>query len=533
MSTKNKESLVETSKKSNFPEKATGCYLYAILCLLPLVFVNFYADIAYVKYYFYIGCSLTLLIVLLGYGMLLVYKNKNTIFSGKNWDFIKPLQNGWKHMTVPEKLMLGYLLIAAISTFQSDYFYESFWGNEGRLTGLFLTLIYGSCFLIIGRFGSLKTRLMDAFLFVGNLVCLFGITDYFQMDILGFKENMWQEQLLMFTSTIGNINIYTVVVAMFAAIAMILFIAEQKTGKKIYYYITLIIALSALITGQSDNAYVSLLALFGLSPLYLFKYRWGIKGYGVSVATLLSVIVCVDFCSKTIPSAINLAGMGGIMGIVASLKILPVITVTFWVVLAAIIWIDRKNKTEEASVWWRRGWIGLIVLVCVAVVYVLYDCNIAGNAEKYGPIQSYVLLNDRWGTNRGYIWRVALECYGDYPWYRKLVGFGPDTFGIITYHKYRPEMQRLFGEIFDSTHNEYIQYLVTVGAAGLLLYLSMIAVSVKRIWQKQKDNPLAMAVMFALICYWMQAFVNINIPISAALMWTLWGLSMAACRKAP
>ena len=528
MSTKNKERSIETKKRNSFPEKAASCYLYAVLCLLPLVFVNYYADIAYVKYYFYVGCSLVFLTALLGYGVVIVHKNKNTILKENDGNFIKLLQNVWKDMTVPEKLMLGYLLVAVISTFQSDYFYESFWGNEGRLTGLFLTLIYGSCFLIIGRFGSLKTRLMDAFLFVGNLVCLFGITDYFQMDILGFKENMWQEQLLMFTSTIGNVNIYTVVAAIFAAIAMILFIAEKKLGKRIYYYVTLIIALSALIMGQSDNAYVSLLALFGLSPLYLFRYRWGVKGYGISVATLLSVILCVDFCSKNIPNAIVL---GGIMGVIGSLKFFPLIVAAAWVIAAVIIWMDRNHKEAEVSVWWRRGWIGLIVLVCVAVVYVLYDCNIAGNAEKYGPIQSYVLLNDRWGTNRGYIWRVALECYRDYPWYRKLVGFGPDTFGIITYHKYRPEMQRLFGEIYDSTHNEYIQYLVTVGAAGLLLYLSMIAASVKRIWQKQKDNPLAMAVMFVLICYWMQAFVNINIPISAALMWTLWGLSMAACRK--
>ena len=524
----NKSDIAQTNRIRSLPKKATNCYLYAVLCLLPLVFVNYYADIAYVKYYFYIGCSIIFFAVLLSYGIVFFYKNREDFLKHKEWNAAKIVRNFWKHMTITEKLMLGYLLIAAISTFQSDYFYESFWGNEGRLTGLFLTLIYGISFLLIGRFGSLKTRLMDAFLFAGNLVCLFGITDYFQMDLLGFKENMWQEQLLMFTSTIGNINIYTVVVAMFAAVAMILFIAERKTGKKVYYYITLIIVLFALITGQSDNAYVSLLALFGLSPLYLFRYRWGIKGYSISVATLLSVILCVDFCSKNIPNAIVL---GGIMGIIGSLEFFPLIVAAAWVIAAVIIWMDRNHKEAEASVWWRRGWIGLIVLVCIAVVYVLYDCNVAGNAEKYGPIQSYVLLNDRWGTNRGYIWRVALECYGDYPWYRKLVGFGPDTFGIITYHKYRPEMQQLFGEIYDSTHNEYIQYLVTVGAAGLLLYLSMIAASVKRIWKKQKDNPLAMAVMFALICYWMQAVVNINIPISAALMWTLWGLSMAACRK--
>ena len=58
----------------------------------------------------------------------------------------------------------------------------------------------------------------------------------------------------------------------------------------------------------------------------------------------------------------------------------------------------------------------------------------------------------------------------------------------------------------------------------------MIVLSIKRIWMKQKENPLTMAVLFALICYWAQAAVNINIPITAAIMWTLWGVSMAACR---
>ncbi|MFR8226529.1 MAG: O-antigen ligase family protein [Lachnospirales bacterium] len=507
-------SEITNNKKGTMLERATTCFLYAILCIFPLVFVHYYADILYVKYYFYIGCTALLIASAVIYGILYFRRNGKEKYKVRT--------------TAAEKLMLAFLLAATISTFQSDYFYESFWGNEGRLTGLFLILLYVACFFIIARFGSLKRRLLDAFLFVGNLVCLFGITDYFQMDILGFKENMVPEQLLMFTSTIGNINIYTVVVAMFTAIAMILFISEKKKCKKAYYYITLVICLAALITGQSDNAYVSLLALFGFSPLYLFQYRWGIKGYGICVATLLSLIFGIHAISEAIPSAI---GLGGIIKPIASVKVLPIVVAAVWLCLAAALWFDRNNEKEEVSVWWRRGWIGLIIAVIAAVLYVLYDCNVAGNAEKYAPIQSYVLFNERWGTNRGYIWGASLECYQNFPWYRKLVGFGPDTFGILTYNKYRPEAFRLFGEIYDSPHNEYLQYLVTMGAAGLISYVAAVFATIKQVWQKQKENPMAIAVLFALICYWAQAVVNINIPISAALMWTLWGIAMASCRE--
>ena len=45
---------------------------------------------------------------------------------------------------------------------------------------------------------------LDAFLAVGIFVCVFGITDYFQMDILGFKVNMMDEQKAIYTSTLAT-----------------------------------------------------------------------------------------------------------------------------------------------------------------------------------------------------------------------------------------------------------------------------------------------------------------------------------------
>ena len=89
-------------------------------------------------------------------------------------------------------------------------------------------------------------------------------------------------------------------------------------------------------------------------------------------------------------------------------------------------------------------------------------------------------------------------------------------------------MVEFSGEIYDSAHNEYIQYLVTLGAAGLISYLMLIFSSVRRMWKNQA-NPYIMAILFALLCYWFQATVNINQPITGPIVWILWGLGLSAC----
>ena len=91
-------------------------------------------------------------------------------------------------------------------------------------------------------------------------------------------------------------------------------------------------------------------------------------------------------------------------------------------------------------------------------------------------------------------------------------------------------MLEFSGEIYDSAHNEYIQYLVTLGAAGLLSYLALMFSSIRRMW-KNRTNPYVMAILFALLCYWFQATVNINQPITGPIVWTLWGLGLSACAR--
>lgn len=528
----------KTSNKDFFEAKnrimsaITGFFVLLVLVVLPLIVDDFYFNILETKYkFYYVSMLVMFAFLLVTAGIFLLFdisdfgmENTKTYFRdlfSKNWR---------KYFSVPDLAMIVFWVCAVISTLISDYKYESFWGNEGRYNGLFLITIYFVAYFCITRYLKFKDWYVETFLFAGMLVCLFGITDYFRMDLLHFKVRLKIEQHEMFTSTLGNVNTYTAYVAIVVGVSAALFAKAKDIKKSIYYYICVVISFFAIITGQSDNAYLTLAALFGLLPLYLFSSRSGAKRYLILIATFFTTLQGVIWISRAFSSKV--IGFGGLFYIIARTHFLIYVVLFLWVLVAVIYFADKENGgKEEAPGWLKKAWFGVIAAVCLGVGFVLYDCNFAGNSERYLMFDQYLKFDDTWGTNRGYIWRIAMEMYNGFSMPKKLFGHGLDTFGIMTIMNYYKEMTSIYKETFDSVHNEYLQYLVTMGAVGLGSYLILLFGTFWRTIKMCLKNPAVIAVIFGVICYCAQAFVNINIPIAAPVMWTLMMVANAACRK--
>ena len=114
----------------------------------------------------------------------------------------------------------------------------------------------------------------------------------------------------------------------------------------------------------------------------------------------------------------------------------------------------------------------------------------------------------------------------------KLFGYGPDTFGILTTGNFFSDMlQSAQGQLFDNAHNEYLQYLVTIGALGLLTYVAFLAAAGRRMIAGKNENGYIVGCLFAVLCYVVQALVNLSLPIATPVMWLLLSVGMAACRN--
>ena len=507
-------------------------FLIAVLFVFPLYYKEFYFDILPAKYQFYYLGVLALALGVLAMGIALMIFDLSRfggIYTKEFFSCFK-LSRLKETLTLPEKCLIVFLIVALISTVASDYVYESFWGNEGRFTGLFLLLIYGISFWLVFRLSSLKEAVLEFFLVSSLFVCIFGITDYFDLNLLHFKDYIAKEQYTIFTSTFGNINTYTAFVSLSLGLSSLLFALEKPGVKCLWHYVCMFVSMAALVTGQSDNAYLALAAMFGLLPLYLFKEWKGVKRYGVIVATFFTVVQIVDWLSLNMQDQV--LELDGIFRVLVQFPGLTYIVIAFWL-LTVVLYVGERfvrNSALEQKGKLQKAWGIFLLVLILAVVFILLDANVFGNGERYGALKNYVIFSDDWGTHRGYIWRVGLKNYLSQSPLHILFGFGPDTFGILT----KPdviESTRRYGEIFDSAHNEYLQYLVTIGPVGLAAYLGFLGTSVRTMLRKGRKNPYAAGCAFAALCYGAQAFVNINLPIATPVMWTLVMAGLAVCRK--
>ena len=513
------ETLLEPWKKVN--QIIASVFTLIIIAVFPLFFRNYYFDILTVKYIFYYGTIISMAVVTLVVSIIFLFLDK----SRYDWATIKSLKRQFsiKSFRKSDWAMIAFLIAVAISTFQSDYFYESFWGNEGRFMGMFLILLYGVSFFIIGHCLKFKQWFLDVFLFAGMIACIIGIMQFFKYDPIGFKKGLTASDFPSFTSTIGNINTYTSYVALISGMGTVLFAIEKNRFRRAWYLFTVIISIFALITGISDNAYLTLLALFGLLPLYLFKNLKGLKRYMVLVAILFTEFQFIDLISQKYPE--HVLKINGLFNVIVGYDKLAHFVVVLWGICIVLYVLDacvsKDSIMKKDNNLGRWIWLGLLIIIVMAGCYILYDANIAGNADKYGSLKKYLVINDDWGTHRWYIWRIGMESYARFPLIHKIFGYGPDTFGIITVNNFYEEMISRYNEKFDSAHNEYLQYLITIGIVGLAAYLTLLFTSIGEMIRASKKRPVMMALTFALVCYGAQAAVNISVPIVAPIMMTL------------
>lgn len=508
-------------------------FLLILVTVFPLIYDNSYINILPTKYKCYYISVIGMLVLLLVLSLIMLIIDFME-FKGEHTRalFAKLAPRNWKTtFRVADAAVLVFWLMAAISTLQSEYLFEAFWGNEGRFSGLFLLTLYVCAYFIVSRFWHVKGWLLEAFLVSGMIMCVIGITDYFQMDVLNFRGYIKPEQSTLFTSTVGNINTYTAYVALVMGMAAAMFATSKSLVKTIWYYSCMVITFFAIIMGCSDNAYLALGALFGFLPFVLFRSRMGIRRYLVMVASFFTVIQCIDIMNQRYAEVV--VGLDSLFKVLVNLKGLLAVVVLLWGLAAGLIYYDRRSRLKDD----RLGslpvliWTAVVVVVVLAVCFALYDANVGGNAERYGAVGSYLVFNDQWGTNRGYIWRKSLELYQEFPVMHKIFGFGPDTFGILTSKTIHIEMMNATGQVFDNAHNAYLQYLITIGPIGLVAYVVFLISAGVRSLKNMARNPYVIGCCFAVACYSMQAVVNLDLPIATPVMWLLLSVGVAVCRK--
>ena len=535
-------------KLMNASNVIVGLWVMAMFTIFPLIYNDFYFDILQTKYYTVLTLSIIMILALIVIcGFAGGFKNFFDNMNKKG--FVVWFK---EEFSIWDICIMVFWLMSALSTaFAGRFIMESITGDKGRYSGLLLISIYVILYFTVSRMFSFGKVYFTVFLAVSIPVCLFGYTDYFNMDILGFKEKISPEQWPIFTSTIGNINTYTAVLAFYIAIAGTLFITTpfksdngrgESIGKIVFYYVIMLMNFIALAMGTSDNGYLTLAAFFGMVPFVAFRTMEGVRRFLLTIFTYLLGIKIIQLIN--ISYAGKVLGISGLYDFISDFKYLDLVIVALAIVVIIMYVLEyrkkEKRRDNEALLRSLRYiWLAILVIIFAAIVFMGMKINsdVTAAKEKYGALADYFVFNDSWGTFRGYIWRAAVEEYMKFPLLHKIFGSGPDTFGLYIGLLRNEEMTSVTGQFFDATHNEYIQFLFTLGPIATIAYIfALILPSVEALRTRLfylRDNtmlPYLYACAIAVICYATQAVVNLNLPVVTPFLWIFLSIMVAILR---
>ena len=530
---------------SEFLAVLGGAFVLAVLCVFPVLYHDYYYDILEFKclsYTVLAALFLGLSFVYLSLRLIRDVKTGGGMAAGRFMDAVSPWH--WNRQPVHIRLLLVFWILTLSSTVCSAWPKEAWTGSEGRYSGMIMISFYVLTTLLTANFGDVRRGFLDAFLSVSLFVAVFGITDYFRMDILGFKAmEAGNPAADIFYSTMGNVNTYTAFLALPAGAAAALFAVETVLWKRILYFAAAFVFYVALFTGQSDNSYLALAALFCALPFFLWRNRRGLASYVLLLAGFGSAVLLAGWWKEAYADIV--IWYSGIIDVLMKVPFFKGITALLWICGAGLTVWDARGKQEEpaeqrAFAMLRRSW-GVFLIACfLIVVFVLFDANAGGHPERYEAVHNYVVFSDDWGVQRGFAWRIGWQEYKELPFFRKVLGSGPDTYGLLTESHWQEGIDK-YGFYYESAHNEYFQYFVTIGPFATLAYVGFLAAA---LWKMAKcagmthmsepesgdDRRWLLAPFMGVLCYAAQAVVNISIPIAAAVMWALMACGLAGCR---
>lgn len=185
-------------------------------------------------------------------------------------------------------------------------------------------------------------------------------------------------------------------------------------------------------------------------------------------------------------------------------------------------YLPRFARIIAVSVF-ALAFVGVLILM---IYYSVYNTK----APLKGAL-SYFRFNDSWGTHRGFMWIRALYIFWDMSILQKILGSGPDTFtAMMDISGYNEGLIAFRKETTDCAHNVYLNYLVTLGIAGVVSYITAIVSCVVGAVKKAFSNKYAVIFASSVVCYSVQSIVNIDQPITTPLFILMLALTESQCR---
>lgn len=502
---------------------AVHIYLFILFGFYPIVYTNrHFFELNECRYFVFLFLSLSLIIVT-------VY---NAI-AQKNIIRIYNVKNSLRSFSILDYSMLVFCFVSIFSGFCSPFFPDTIGGASGRYGGVVTICIYTIIYFIISRgfCKKLANPLFIVFSISSSLVFLIGILNFFQLDPLHFYIGVKQNEQAIFISTIGNRDFFGSFLCLTLPIFMVWFINKKEMAFQIISFLAVSLGFMALYIDDCDSAYLGIISVFLILPLFVWKTsRQVIKYWMMCLLFFLSCLLIHDVNVLLCPNTRwTLNGISKLLSnnLFVLCSILCIIILLGVLVLLKIsLKFHLKNGYKKLKIIWGMF---LLIITLFFVVFLIY-MNVASVSDPLESLAPYFCFSTQWGSGRGAVWIALLLAFCRFPFFQKLFGSGPDTIYQVL-AQYFPE-QLKDGSLlcFDAAHNEYLQYLVTLGVIGFIAYLTVLIYCLYKGFQYARSDSLILAVTLILFSYAIQGFFNISMITTTPYFFTFIGILSSLLR---
>lgn len=431
---KNKHSSSEQAGVSEWLRRAIVYCFHALVILTPLYF-SFSTDELFEFNKMMLVYLFGIMVVALWISRMIISKNVLYRHHWFNW------------------FLFAFLASQYISTLLSIHPYTSWLGYYSRFHGGLLSyLLYTLLYLV--AISNLKRRellpLLVTTLLSALLVSIYAIFEHFgysvscQLSTGQFNASCWvQDVQNRVFATFGQPNWLAAYALMLVPLALWLLGAKARNvWLHLFSLATLASLIWTIIYTKSRSGFFGLLLGVVLYLIGLLITAWWRRRSIAQSSTLSSVLPKQQLRTSMLSTSTTrwtLIGFGVI--IFAILVSGSPVNASLWQ-----LWSQRNSVTPTTS---------LPQQIADAPVV---DRLVIGGTDS--------------GEIRKIVWQGALDVWKRYPWF----GSGPETFGY-SYYLDRPVAHNLVSEwdfLYNKAHNEFLNFLATTGAVGLLAYLTML-----------------------------------------------------------
>lgn len=399
-------------------------------------------------------------------------------------------------LSVTDAFVVLYAVVVGISWLAGDDRADTLWGAEGWYMGLGTQLICVAIYFLVSRFVVQKVDVLPYLLQVSFLLFLWGHLNRFSIYPVQMAF-----QAPQFISTMGNVNWFSGYWSVFFATGVVLYwITEKKDIKhQIFYGIYTAEAVGFGIVEGSDSAYISLLVVFLL--LFLLSFQKVLRMERFLELLLITSAACQGMRLITVlaPQALNMTDPLSSFCLGNSTLLL--------FLLAALLRFLLSKKGDASPV--PFSFLRILVPALLGAAAVIYVVLLARNTINRGSIGALsgsqaFLFDQSWGNGRMGAWRDGLMIFASLPFWKKLIGAGPDAFYFYgsAHQQINALMEAQFsGSRLTNAHNECITILANLGLLGLTGFLGMVWTGTMRCLKKAAEEPVLVLFAACILSY--------------------------------